>query len=203
MKDEEKATSASRVSAARSALDYAYRAVELEDLDERVATLEQVQQKHHSLFVAHAVACRAALCAAFAVGQRPMPSRSRYTDHGTRSTNHETRPQMHQHQSTKAYRASGMLRRILRLEASPALQTQWDVRWMDLEPGPRFPSPVTSHWVIDVLDDKKPKVSARWRRTTDPNDHGTFPPRLRAQHPVLALRLQPDENVIYEDEVDP
>ena len=47
MKDEEKATSASRVSAARSALDYAYRAVELEDLDERVSTLEQVQQKHH------------------------------------------------------------------------------------------------------------------------------------------------------------
>ena len=38
-------SSASRVSAARSTLDYAYRAVELKDLDERVATLEQVQQQ--------------------------------------------------------------------------------------------------------------------------------------------------------------
>jgi len=47
MKNHEKATSASRVSAARSALDYAYRAVELEDLDERVATLEQTNQQHH------------------------------------------------------------------------------------------------------------------------------------------------------------
>ena len=42
---DDKSTSASRVSAARTALDYAYRAVELEDLDERVATLEQVQQQ--------------------------------------------------------------------------------------------------------------------------------------------------------------
>ena len=47
MKDHEKATAASRVSAARTALDYAYRAVELEDLDERVATLEQTNQQHH------------------------------------------------------------------------------------------------------------------------------------------------------------
>ena len=106
-------------------------------------------------------------------------------------------------QSTKAYRASGMLRRILRLEASPAFQTQWDVRWMDLEPRPKVPIARNEHWVIDVLDDKKPKVSARWRRTTDPNDHGTFPPGCEHNIQYYHFGFNPDENVIYEDEVDP
>lgn len=46
MSDHEGRTSTSRVSAARVALDYAYRAGELEDRDEHLANLEQYKKQH-------------------------------------------------------------------------------------------------------------------------------------------------------------
>ena len=42
--DDAKATASSRVSAARTALDLAYRAVELEDVEERVTALERARE---------------------------------------------------------------------------------------------------------------------------------------------------------------
>jgi len=115
---------------------------------------------------------------------------SRDTKHETRNTRHETRPPMTSTISTRSYRASGMLRRIIRLEASPAFKPQVRVRWMNIEPRPKVPIARNEHWVIDVLDDEQPNPNARWRRTTDPNDYGSHPPRWR-RHQVLPLRLQP------------
>ena len=103
--------------------------------------------------------------------------------------------------STKAYRASGMLRRILRLEASPAFKPQVRVRWMNIEPRPKVPIARNEHWVIDVLDDEQPNPNARWRRSTDPNDYGSHPPGCGGIK-YFHFGFNPDENVIYEDEDD-
>jgi len=101
--------------------------------------------------------------------------------------------------STKAYRASGMLRRILRLEASPALKPDIPTRWMEIEQRPEVPIARNEHWVIDVLDDATPHPNARWRRTTDPNDHGARPPG-RERTMYYHFGFNPNENVLYEDE---
>jgi hypothetical protein len=101
--------------------------------------------------------------------------------------------------STKAYRASGMLRRILRLEASPAFKPDIPTRWMEIEQRPEVPIARNEHWVIDVLDDATPHPNARWRRTTDPNDHGARPPG-RERTMYYHFGFNPNENVLYEDE---
>jgi len=103
--------------------------------------------------------------------------------------------------STKAYRASGMLRRILRLEAAPHFQPETPVRWMKIEQRPKVPIARNEHWVIDVLDDEQPHPNARWRRTTDPNDRGSFPPGTDG-FKYYHFGFSPDENVIYEEDED-
>jgi len=103
--------------------------------------------------------------------------------------------------STKAYRASGMLRRILRLEAAPHFQPDIPVRWMKIDYRPEVPIARNEHWVIDVLDDEVPNPNARWRRTTDPDDHGSRPPGFERTM-YYHFGFNPDENVLYEDEED-
>ena len=94
-----------------------------------------------------------------------------------------------------------MLRRILRLEASPAFKPDIPVRWMKIDWRPKVPIARNEHWVIDVLDDAVPNPNARWRRTTDPNDHGVRPPG-RERTMYYHFGFNPDENVLYEGEED-
>lgn len=101
--------------------------------------------------------------------------------------------------STQSYRASGILRRIRRLEALPAFKPQRRTRVLNIEFRPQVPIARNEHWVIDVLDDNKPKPTGHWRRTTDPDDIGKFPPGC---DDILYYHLgyDPHENVIYEDD---
>ena len=99
--------------------------------------------------------------------------------------------------STKAYRASGMLRRIIRLESLPAFKPQRRVRWLTMDFRPQVPIARNERWVIDVFDDS-PTPKGQWRRTTDPDDNGLIPPGCED---ILYYHygFDPDENVIYED----